>query len=1352
MFFRISKLKLYKISTILVSCSIALTPNSAYAVRVNKINKENEEKNVLTKKNDREERKKRLAARRAEIAARQKKVDKESQRNNIRLVETRLEAETLEAKNKDIKNQMVFLKPGNAENKSSNSQILSNKGQLFVSESSLGKKEIIEKEKVVAEAEAIKKRAERRAKLDKRRKAANENAQFIQQLKQENIDSAIVEQVSHDSRKSLSKLTQEEKRSAKRKALEARRVKLGSNTRIGNRKVEKINFEAYSLAKNARKEEARTNKMVSKFNRFASEYNKTKPEDVKKITPIPFKITLDQIRNFDLEDLKSTEERVKELKEIERTTSELKQENARQQEVNNNINLFSTLLSHMNENQAPASSKNSSSGAHVQFNQNWDGNTSNSQKAVVPYTAPRQNFKPAKTKTPLQKAEDKIISLKYNFEKIAFGEKLGGKILNGFNIESLKGADTNEAVEGKLKEFYSQFGLPKLNQMFGNDNYVAGDKNAKVKMLTKKAAEAYSSLVAAEEKLEEIEKSLTVTVQQPSSSKPKKLKGMAAILAARLAESGKHGMDKKSIKPSTSPSKGNYVASEDVRNLLLKRANLQLDDSVNDSEALTPISTLVDASIVTNGAPTPPPMPGEKASSAASMSVPTTPIAAEHVLENLSSDDSISENNVLNDSIASVDAEELVKAAGYTIEEATDVSTPQRASKPTSVSAEDIAALEAAGIKVEEATYVSTPERAAKPTSASAADIAALEAAGIKVEEATYVSTPERAATYKNSSSAASSTPISFGIASAVNDASTDTANSSDSSASSQQTKKTDESSQLDDASAVESADSEIVENLESLMEGKVGSANRTNHGAFSPATGPAMALLSSPKKKVKQVRRSQPADDNTNSYPEIENAPSEEKLENHVDSGQEQLVNARKNGMNDVFAEIKKGVDLNKVDNAENISSTTTSASEDSTEIETTVLTTEVNKETKTEKETKADAARESVSNSEAQITVVSSESDKEKEVAQVEKEVVEEAEAEISTSAAAKSDIAVEAPAPVLVAKSTEPSVVSVSSPHKSVIIADELVKLNVKNAGAVYGDSLKGLENAVFKNNELFYQRIDELTAAPAAGDDFSVSYGAWVKGVFGVENTKTASGKMKTNYNGAVFGLDTTFNEDVTLGMAFSHGNSLSKLGNKKSSVKSNMLSLYGSKKITNNLNLLASASYGVAKIRAGGIKAKSNILSANARALYGIHLGNNVFLTPSIGLSYTQIKTNKAKAADLNISKATISNFALTQGASLKKVINVKHGQGNKAVSTTYIPEMYVSYTKALSRKGKGINISDHKNMKNFRIKSDMSDYLVKLGTSITAVRNNIEISTGYEHGMQKKSKSHTGFVKLRVNF
>ncbi len=312
-------------------------------------------------------------------------------------------------------------------------------------------------------------------------------------------------------------------------------------------------------------------------------------------------------------------------------------------------------------------------------------------------------------------------------------------------------------------------------------------------------------------------------------------------------------------------------------------------------------------------------------------------------------------------------------------------------------------------------------------------------------------------------------------------------------------------------------------------------------------------------------------------------------------------------------------------------------------------------------------------------------------------------------------------------------------------------ELVVSNIAHQHQQISSSLRNVQN-------LIHDRLGSLNRSSyltglSSGDEQS-TYGIWLKGYLGNSKDKTSTLANKSKLHGVSIGADSKLDEDTTIGIAFNKGSSKSKysssvlnLGN--STLETNLVSLYGSGNIDDDLVVNIDASYGFALIRNtlannNSSKRKATIMGANTSLNYNYSLSEDLLLTPSLGVSYSKFTLKRYEDGGIRVKTAKPQALSLIAGLTLTTFFDTK--------LFTLIPEVSASYSHGIWNKGNKQIISSLINQSILQQKIGTNRKTMEVGAGVTIACDTAELGGGYERAWQGKSVSQVGYIKLRVNF
>jgi len=305
-----------------------------------------------------------------------------------------------------------------------------------------------------------------------------------------------------------------------------------------------------------------------------------------------------------------------------------------------------------------------------------------------------------------------------------------------------------------------------------------------------------------------------------------------------------------------------------------------------------------------------------------------------------------------------------------------------------------------------------------------------------------------------------------------------------------------------------------------------------------------------------------------------------------------------------------------------------------------------------------------------------------------------------------------------------------------------------------------SFMGNINALTHDRLNHLTRIDSGISSGISSGDENLNYGLWLKGFFGGARDKTnndlgSSLNSKSKLNGVIVGADTKLDEDSTIGVSYSNGqsvtkNTLNSLPISKGKISSNILSLYGSGVLSDDFNLNGNISYGWASIKnesaTGGSnsKNKASIIGASLIGLYNAGLTDYFVVSPRLGVNYNQVTFKAYKDGAVNIAKTRPQEASVVAGIIATGFVDTS--------SFTLMPEISANYNHVVWHKGNTQTISNQLNQIIIKQKSTKAKGQVTVGGGITIAADRFEFGGGYEKTWQGKNLSHMGHVKLRVNF
>lgn len=292
-----------------------------------------------------------------------------------------------------------------------------------------------------------------------------------------------------------------------------------------------------------------------------------------------------------------------------------------------------------------------------------------------------------------------------------------------------------------------------------------------------------------------------------------------------------------------------------------------------------------------------------------------------------------------------------------------------------------------------------------------------------------------------------------------------------------------------------------------------------------------------------------------------------------------------------------------------------------------------------------------------------------------------------------------------------------------------------------------------------------RINSFTAVAAGdGDERVLDKGFWISGTYGISKQGTQKGFIgyRGHTSGGTIGFDIGSDNDKDLvGIAYTRLDSKFKSngGKLNTNVDSHIIALYGQKELPKNFMIQGMFAYNhnivKSKInRLGTIangKYKNNNYNFESLLSYNYLISNKVIFTPNIGIRYGYIKDGTYQESGAGIQHLSI--------ASKKQNIWSSIVGGNVSLAPQKIGAVSITPTIMAS-------IENYFNSKNKKLDAkikwkdrEVTEIVAlpkqpkigyNIGANILAEKGNVSVLVEYNCHLQKKYKSHQGFVKLKV--
>lgn len=301
---------------------------------------------------------------------------------------------------------------------------------------------------------------------------------------------------------------------------------------------------------------------------------------------------------------------------------------------------------------------------------------------------------------------------------------------------------------------------------------------------------------------------------------------------------------------------------------------------------------------------------------------------------------------------------------------------------------------------------------------------------------------------------------------------------------------------------------------------------------------------------------------------------------------------------------------------------------------------------------------------------------------------------------------------------------------------------------------------------------HSRLSNGPLAAAGDDDVGDTWqhGIWARASISHSKDKTSNktaeyfSGYKTKGHSNTIGVDTLINDNLLLGLAYTNAYTRIKPQNQNAGnvdkARTNMFSLYSSYNIPNyNWFVDGTISYAESVIRGKNVrngnevassKYKSHLYSGSVSLVYNYHTSNDIYITPSLGMTGSLIKDSGYKETgtnfqNLNVAKKHYNKLSSTIGVRTFKNIN----QGKLTIT----PELYSFVNYSMKNKTPSVNAQLQvidETLPTINFKSNKVDY--NLGVGLSLKHNMMEYGINYTATFAKKYEAHSGSLKVRVNF
>ena len=308
---------------------------------------------------------------------------------------------------------------------------------------------------------------------------------------------------------------------------------------------------------------------------------------------------------------------------------------------------------------------------------------------------------------------------------------------------------------------------------------------------------------------------------------------------------------------------------------------------------------------------------------------------------------------------------------------------------------------------------------------------------------------------------------------------------------------------------------------------------------------------------------------------------------------------------------------------------------------------------------------------------------------------------------------------------------------------------------------------LLNSTLTTAGILNNRIGVVNNYGVASGDEVETYGVWAKGSFssGEQKPFKAEPGYKFNQKGVMVGVDTGDDVDgeSMIGMAGSFFRN--DVTNKTSSSARDKLdtymgSFYGLFSVNSKIFFSGQASYGYSNIkkrRATGdlanniatAKTTATTLVARVRGGYVYVLSDDTQIVSFLGIGQTNVKVKGYSENGLGLNR-TVGKRKLTRTYGL---VGISGRYMTQIGGIKIRPELHANMDYAFNSKNSATQINLAGVIDSVIPAEKQSRSFYNIGGSVKfVVSNMIDITTGYDLGLSTKFISHTGALKLRVNF
>ena len=273
--------------------------------------------------------------------------------------------------------------------------------------------------------------------------------------------------------------------------------------------------------------------------------------------------------------------------------------------------------------------------------------------------------------------------------------------------------------------------------------------------------------------------------------------------------------------------------------------------------------------------------------------------------------------------------------------------------------------------------------------------------------------------------------------------------------------------------------------------------------------------------------------------------------------------------------------------------------------------------------------------------------------------------------------------------------------------------------------------------------------------SSGDNIFERAAMWVQGMFNkskLDDTSKAKG-FDADSAGVAFGAEKFVTDDTKVGIGYAYTNTDIDGFMRSTDVDTHTAILYGEYKPSNwYVNGIATygwSDYSEDKSVAGvGVKADYDVETFGLQAMTGYDMNvNGLGFTPEVGLRYVHIKQDAYKdSADQKVSGNDSDILTGVIGATVSKSWELSNGMLIK-------PEARIAATYDLFNDDVN-SVVTLANGSAYAVEGEALDrFGMEFGAGVTAeVKDNVELSLGYEGKFRQDYQDHTGLINAKYKF